>query len=66
MRVGSPLKWMILERDFLFSYPCLSFLYRVATLSLSDTVYSATKKMRDLRVNSVIVTTANKPQGILT
>ncbi|CAM6092270.1 unnamed protein product [Calypogeia fissa] len=39
---------------------------KVATLALSDTVYTATKKMRDLRVNSVIVTSANKPQGILT
>ncbi|KAG6554557.1 hypothetical protein Mapa_003936 [Marchantia paleacea] len=39
---------------------------KVATVGLSDTVYTATKKMRDLRVNSVVITTNNKPQGILT
>lgn len=39
---------------------------KVATVSLSDTVYMATKKMRELRVNSVTVTTNNKPQGIIT
>lgn len=43
-----------------------SVLDRVATVGLSDTVYTATKKMRDLRVNSVVITTNNKPQGILT
>jgi CBS domain-containing protein len=39
---------------------------RVAIASPSDPVYAATKKMRELRVNSVIVVTGNKIQGILT
>ncbi|KAG6773495.1 hypothetical protein POTOM_020773 [Populus tomentosa] len=39
---------------------------RVAIASPSDPVYAATKKMRELRVNSVIVATGNKIQGILT
>ncbi|PIA47402.1 hypothetical protein AQUCO_01400221v1 [Aquilegia coerulea] len=39
---------------------------KVALVSPSDPVYVATKKMRDYRVNSVIITTGNKPQGILT
>ncbi|XP_058088159.1 CBS domain-containing protein CBSCBSPB3 [Magnolia sinica] len=39
---------------------------KVATVSPSDPVYVATKKMRELRVNSVIIVTGNKPQGILT
>ncbi|KAI3984079.1 hypothetical protein MKX01_035206 [Papaver californicum] len=44
----------------------LLLLTRVAIVSPSDPVYVAAKKMRDLRVNSVIITTGNKPQGILT
>ncbi|KAJ7523725.1 hypothetical protein O6H91_18G060400 [Diphasiastrum complanatum] len=39
---------------------------KVATVLPSDSIYLATKKMRELRVSSVIVTTGNKPQGILT
>ncbi|XP_042494921.1 CBS domain-containing protein CBSCBSPB3 [Macadamia integrifolia] len=39
---------------------------KVAIVSPSDPVYVATKKMRELRVNSVIIATGNKPQGILT
>ncbi|KAF9608407.1 hypothetical protein IFM89_009773 [Coptis chinensis] len=39
---------------------------KVALVSPSDPVYVAAKKMRDFRVNSVIITTGNKPQGILT
>ena len=39
---------------------------RVATVQPSESVYMAAKKMRDFRVNSVIITTGNKPQGILT
>ncbi|KAL4183508.1 hypothetical protein AMTRI_Chr11g98590 [Amborella trichopoda] len=39
---------------------------KVATVSPSDPVYVAAKKMRELRVNSVIIVTGNKPQGILT
>eukprot|EP00262_Sarcandra_glabra_P016886 TRINITY_DN562_c0_g1_i1.p1 TRINITY_DN562_c0_g1~~TRINITY_DN562_c0_g1_i1.p1 ORF type:complete len:434 (+),score=76.79 TRINITY_DN562_c0_g1_i1:430-1731(+) len=39
---------------------------KVATVSPSDPVYVATKKMREYRVNSVIIVTGNKPQGILT
>ncbi|XP_073044769.1 CBS domain-containing protein CBSCBSPB3-like [Primulina eburnea] len=39
---------------------------RVAVISPSDPVYVAAKKMRELRVNSVVVMTGNKIQGILT
>lgn len=39
---------------------------KVATVQPSESVYMAAKKMRDFRVNSVIITTGNKPQGILT
>lgn len=39
---------------------------KVATVSPSDPVYVAAKKMREFRVNSVIIVTGNKPQGILT
>ena len=39
---------------------------RVAVASPSDPVYVAAKKMRELQVNSAIVVTGNKIQGILT
>lgn len=39
---------------------------RVAIVSPSDPVYVATKKMRELRINSVVIVTGNKIQGILT
>lgn len=39
---------------------------KVAVVSPSDPVYVATKKMRELRVNSVIIVTGSKPLGILT
>ncbi|XP_075510533.1 CBS domain-containing protein CBSCBSPB3-like [Primulina tabacum] len=39
---------------------------RVAVVSPSDPVYVAAKKMRELRINSVVVMTGNKIQGILT
>lgn len=39
---------------------------KVALVSPSDPVYVATKKMREYKVNSVIISTGNKPQGILT
>ncbi|CAO2836567.1 unnamed protein product [Amaranthus hypochondriacus] len=39
---------------------------KVATVSPSDPVYVAAKKMRDFRVNSVIITSGNKVLGILT
>ncbi|XP_042515578.1 CBS domain-containing protein CBSCBSPB3-like isoform X2 [Macadamia integrifolia] len=39
---------------------------KVAIVSPSDTVYVATKKMRELQISSVIIATGNKPQGILT
>jgi signal-transduction protein with cAMP-binding, CBS, and nucleotidyltransferase domain len=38
-----------------------------ATVSLSDTVLTATKQMKEQRMNSVIITSvSNKPVGILT
>ena len=42
------------------------FTCRVATVSLSDPVCVATRKMRELRVNSVIVTAGNSLHGIFT
>jgi CBS domain-containing protein len=39
---------------------------RVATVSPSDPVYVATQKMRELRVNSVVITAGNTLQGIFT
>ncbi|XP_051127034.1 CBS domain-containing protein CBSCBSPB3 [Andrographis paniculata] len=39
---------------------------RVAVVSPSDPVYVAAKRMRELRVNSVLITTGNSIQGILT
>ncbi|KAL6870890.1 hypothetical protein ACP4OV_014738 [Aristida adscensionis] len=39
---------------------------KVATVSPSDPVYVATKKMRELRVNSVVITAGNSLQGIFT
>ncbi|GMH11394.1 hypothetical protein Nepgr_013235 [Nepenthes gracilis] len=39
---------------------------KVAIVSPSDPVHVAAKKMRELRVNSVIIMSANKIQGILT
>uniref|UniRef100_A0A0D9XPI2 CBS domain-containing protein n=1 Tax=Leersia perrieri TaxID=77586 RepID=A0A0D9XPI2_9ORYZ len=39
---------------------------KVATVSPSDPVYVAAKKMRELRVNSVVITTGNSLQGIFT
>ncbi|KQJ89232.1 hypothetical protein BRADI_4g24320v3 [Brachypodium distachyon] len=39
---------------------------KVATVSLSDPVYVAAQKMRELRVNSVVITNGNSLQGIFT
>ncbi|CAA6660593.1 unnamed protein product [Spirodela intermedia] len=39
---------------------------KVAVVSSSDPIYVATKKMRELRVNSVVIASGGKPQGILT
>ncbi|XP_024531406.1 CBS domain-containing protein CBSCBSPB3 [Selaginella moellendorffii] len=39
---------------------------KVATVAPGDSVFTATKKMRELKVNSVVVTVGNKPVGILT
>ncbi|XP_010509462.1 PREDICTED: CBS domain-containing protein CBSCBSPB2-like [Camelina sativa] len=39
---------------------------KVALVSASDPVFVASKRMRDLRVNSVIIAVGNKIQGILT
>ncbi|GMY12579.1 CBS domain-containing protein CBSCBSPB3 isoform X2 [Fagus crenata] len=39
---------------------------KVAIVSQSDPVYVAAKKMREFRVNSVVIMTGNKIQGILT
>jgi len=42
------------------------FTCRVATASPSDPVYVATQKMRDLQVNSVVITAGNSLLGIFT
>lgn len=42
------------------------YVFRVPIVSLSDPVYVAAKKMRELRVNSVVIMMGNKIQGILT
>ncbi|KAJ7543584.1 hypothetical protein O6H91_09G083800 [Diphasiastrum complanatum] len=39
---------------------------KVATVSSVDTVYTATRKMSELRVSSVVITNGNKPSGIFT
>ncbi|KAF3785363.1 CBS domain-containing protein [Nymphaea thermarum] len=39
---------------------------KIATVSPTDSVLSATKKMTELRLNSAVVTVGNKPCGILT
>ena len=44
----------------------LSVLFRVAIVLPSDPVHVAAKKMRELLVNSVVIATGNKVQGILT
>jgi signal-transduction protein with cAMP-binding, CBS, and nucleotidyltransferase domain len=41
-------------------------IFRVAIVSPSDPVYVATQKMREFRVNSVVVATGNTLQGIFT
>lgn len=40
--------------------------FRVAKVSPSDPVHVAAKRMRELRVNSVVIMAGNKIQGILT
>lgn len=56
-------------RDRMFK-PSLSTIIaenaKVAIVSLSDPVHVAAKQMRELRVNSVVIATENKIQGILT
>ncbi|XP_059431999.1 CBS domain-containing protein CBSCBSPB3 [Corylus avellana] len=56
-------------RDRMFK-PSLSTIIaentKVAIVSPSDPIYVAAKKMRELRVNSVVIMTGNKIQGILT
>lgn len=39
---------------------------KLATVSPFESVYMATKKMREYKVNSVVITAGNKPKGILT
>ncbi|KAK6923695.1 CBS domain [Dillenia turbinata] len=66
---GTPSAFIETLRDRMFK-PSLSTIIgensKVALISPSDPVYVAAKKMRDYRVNSVIVVMGNKIQGILT
>lgn len=41
-------------------------LFRVATVSPSDSVYDAAQRMQEFHVNSVLIMTGGKVQGILT
>ncbi|KAG6660582.1 CBS domain-containing protein CBSCBSPB3-like isoform X1 [Carya illinoinensis] len=66
---SAPYAFIETLRDRMFK-PSLSTIIaeniKVAVVSPSDPVYVAAKRMRDLRVNSVVVMTGNKIQGILT
>lgn len=48
------------------AYLTILTLFRVVTISPTDTVLMATKKMLELRLSSAVVTVENKPRGILT
>ncbi|XP_038682313.1 CBS domain-containing protein CBSCBSPB3-like isoform X1 [Tripterygium wilfordii] len=66
---SAPYAFMETLRERMFK-PSLSTIIaehtKPAISSPSDPVYVAAKKMRELRVNSVVVVTGNKTQGILT
>lgn len=40
--------------------------FRVLTVSPTDTVLAAAKKMQEMRISSAVVTVDHKPRGILT
>ncbi|KAH7432406.1 hypothetical protein KP509_07G021100 [Ceratopteris richardii] len=65
----APLNFVDILREKMFR-PTLGSLIqegsKVATVSPSDSVSVAAKKMQEFRTSSVIVTRSNKPQGILT
>ncbi|CAH9109866.1 unnamed protein product [Cuscuta europaea] len=67
--LAAPSAFVEILRERMFK-PALSTIIsenaKVAIVSPSDPVQIAAKKMRELRVNSVIVITGNKMQGILT
>ncbi|GER36233.1 CBS / octicosapeptide/Phox/Bemp1 (PB1)domains-containing protein [Striga asiatica] len=66
---SAPLAFIETLRERMFK-PSLSTIIsetsRVATVSPSDPVYVAAKRMRELRVNSVLIITGSNIQGILT
>ncbi|ESQ52280.1 hypothetical protein EUTSA_v10016477mg [Eutrema salsugineum] len=66
---SAPYPFIETLRDRMFK-PALSTIItensKVALVSPSDPVFVASKRMRDLRVNSVIIAVGNKIQGILT
>ncbi|KAB2628781.1 CBS domain-containing protein CBSCBSPB3-like [Pyrus ussuriensis x Pyrus communis] len=66
---SAPYAFLEILRDQMFK-PSLSTIIgentKVAVVSPSDPVYVAAKRMREFRVNSVIIITGNKIQGILT
>ncbi|MCO5548008.1 hypothetical protein L7F22_001464 [Adiantum nelumboides] len=67
--VSAPLNFVDVLREKMFRPPLSSIIQegsKLATVLPSDSVLVATKKMRELRVSSVIITRDNKPQGILT
>lgn len=41
-------------------------IFRIVTVSPTDTVLTAAKKMLEYRISSAVVTVENKPRGILT
>ncbi|MCO5595162.1 hypothetical protein L7F22_049201 [Adiantum nelumboides] len=67
--VSAPSNFVDVLREKMFRPPLSSIIQegsKLATVLPSDSVLVATKKMRELRVSSVIITRNNKPQGILT
>ncbi|CAM0874632.1 unnamed protein product [Alopecurus aequalis] len=68
-QLGAPHTLMETLRERMFK-PSLSTIItestKVAIVSPSDPVYVAAQKMRELRVNSVVITTGNSLQGIFT
>ncbi|WMV58636.1 hypothetical protein MTR67_052021 [Solanum verrucosum] len=68
-RGGTPSAFIETLRELIFK-PSLSAIVsentKVAIVCPSDPVYVAAKKMRELRVNSALITVGNKIQGILT
>lgn len=64
--LSNDMHFTVLSVGFLLLSFVASFVSRVAIVSPSDPISVAAKKMREYRVNSVIIMTGSKIQGILT